>query len=99
MSAATTLVPERETGSTGGYRTQRFTSTSEPEHAQVGELMAAAQTMTPEEFKVYLRQHKERTEDEYRKQGGGIAGGDWVSPDTIGEYKGHNLLVENPADD
>ncbi len=84
MSAATTLVPEDQNNTNS--QTQRFASTSEQEHAQVGDLMTKAQTMSPEEFKAYLRRHKEKTEAEYRKQGGGIAGGEWMSQDTTGEY-------------
>ena len=66
-----TLVPQRE----------RFSSTSKEEHEQVGDLMAKANTMSEEDFKKYLKEHKEEVEAMYRKQGGGIASGEWVSRD------------------
>jgi len=45
----------------------------------LGDLMSKTQNMSPDELKAYLAQHKEGTEAKYRKQGGGVAGGDWVS--------------------
>ncbi|OCT48427.1 hypothetical protein CLCR_04334 [Cladophialophora carrionii] len=60
---------------------QPMKSTSTEEHDLVGELMAKANTMGEDEFKAYLKEHKEEVEEMYRKQGGGIASGDWVSRD------------------
>jgi hypothetical protein len=41
--------------------------------------MNNAKTMSPEDFKAYLKKHREAEEDKHRKMGGGIAGGgDWV---------------------
>ncbi|ETI20518.1 hypothetical protein G647_08555 [Cladophialophora carrionii CBS 160.54] len=60
---------------------QPMKSTSNEEHDLVSELMAKANTMGEGEFKAYLKQHKEEVEAMYRKQGGGIASGDWVSRD------------------
>lgn len=46
--------------------------------------------MSPDEFRKYLKQHREMEEAKYRKMGGGIAGGgDWVwrgEKDVRGEY-------------
>jgi len=60
---------------------QPVKSTSQEEHDTVGDLMAKANTMSEEEFKKYLRDHKEEMETMYRKQGGGIASGEWISRD------------------
>ncbi|EXJ54389.1 hypothetical protein A1O7_09728 [Cladophialophora yegresii CBS 114405] len=60
---------------------QPMKSTSREEHDSVSELMAKANTMGEDEFKAYLKEHKEEVEAMYRKQGGGIASGDWVSRD------------------
>jgi len=62
-------------------RKQPMKSTSQEEHDTVGDLMAKANTMSEEEFKKYLKEHKEEVEAKYRKQGGGIASGEWISRD------------------
>ncbi len=56
-------------------------STSQEEHKAVSDLMAKANTMSEEEFKAYLKEHKEEVEAGYRKQGGGIASGEWINRD------------------
>jgi hypothetical protein len=60
---------------------QRMKSTSQEEHETVGDLMSKANTMSEEDFKKYLKEHKEVVEAAYRKQGGGIASGEWISSD------------------
>jgi len=60
-------------------------STSQEEHDSVQELMAKANTMDEDFFKKYLKIHKEEVEEMYRKQGGGIASGEWINRDyTVG---------------
>lgn len=66
----TTLVPK-----------ERVKSISQEEYDTVSDLMAKANTMSEEDFKKYLKEHKEEVEDMYRKQGGGIASGEWISRD------------------
>jgi hypothetical protein len=60
------------------------------ENESFGNLMEKAQTMSAEEFRKYLKRHKEVEEERHRKQGGGIAGGgDWVwrgEKEVRGEY-------------
>lgn len=52
--------------------------------------MGKAKTMPSDEFRKYLKHHREIEEAKYRKIGGGIAGGgDWVwrgEKDVRGEY-------------
>ncbi|KAK5196539.1 hypothetical protein LTR99_005327 [Exophiala xenobiotica] len=75
MSGASTLVNQNHI-----HEAQQSSTTStSTDHSNLGDLMSKAQSMPPDEFKAYLAQHKEATEAMYRKQGGGVAGGDWVS--------------------
>jgi len=68
---------------------ERVKSISQEEHDSVSELMSKANTMNEEDFKKYLKEHKEEVEDHYRKQGGGIASGEWIVPGTpMGFQKG-----------
>ncbi|KIV78621.1 hypothetical protein PV11_06255 [Exophiala sideris] len=64
---------------TGDTLVNQNQSSSTSDDNNVGGLMSQAQGRSPEELKAYLAQHKEETEAKYRKQGGGVAGGDWVS--------------------
>lgn len=68
-----TLVPQNHASSTAK------TSSAPGDDNNSEDLMSKAQSKSPEELKAYLAQHKEETEAKYRRQGGGIAGGDWVS--------------------
>ncbi|KIY01619.1 uncharacterized protein Z520_03171 [Fonsecaea multimorphosa CBS 102226] len=56
-------------------------TTSNEEQASFNSLMDKARTMNPDEFKAYLRQYKEDVETMYRRQGGGVTGGDWIYRD------------------
>ncbi|OAP56353.1 hypothetical protein AYL99_09532 [Fonsecaea erecta] len=56
-------------------------TTSNEEQTAFNSLMDKAKTMSPEEFKAYLCRHKEDVEAMYRRQGGGITGGDWIYRD------------------
>ena len=62
---------------------QPMESTSQEEHQAVGNLMSKANTMSEEDFKKYLEEHKEEVEAMYRKQGGGIASGEWINSDYL----------------
>lgn len=74
MSGAT-LVPK-----------ERVKSISKEDHDTASDLMSKANTMNEEDFKKYLKEHKEEVEAYYRKQGGGIASGEWIVPGTpLGE--------------
>ncbi|KIX97867.1 uncharacterized protein Z520_06645 [Fonsecaea multimorphosa CBS 102226] len=44
------------------------------------ELMEKANTMSEEDFKKYLAEHKEEIEAYYKAQGGGISSGEWIVP-------------------
>ena len=64
--------------------TQQPELTSDAERASYNELMRKAKTMSPEEFKVYLSQHREKLETLARNGpngGGGIPGLFWVYKD------------------
>lgn len=81
ISTATTLRPLLSSPArSNGAADQPVQSASrEEDKATYSSLMTKARTMSPEEFKAYLRTHKEEVEARYRKQGGGIAGGgDWI---------------------
>ncbi|KAJ9610768.1 hypothetical protein H2200_005545 [Cladophialophora chaetospira] len=68
---------------------ERVKSTSQEEHDSVSELMSKANTMNEEDFRKYLQEHKEEVEAHYRKQGGGIASGEWIVSGTpLGFQKG-----------
>jgi hypothetical protein len=91
MSGASTLVNQNHIHEAQQSSTTS-TSTSADDHNHnnnLGDLMSKAQSMPPDEFKAYLAQHKEATEAMHRKQGGGVAGGDWVSTQdsTTGEFE------------
>jgi len=81
MSGATLVNPNgnHQQASSSPPTQQTSTTSTSADHNNLGALMSKAQSMPPAEFKAYLAQHKEATEAIYRKQGGGIAGGDWVS--------------------
>ena len=55
-------------------------------------LMEKAQTMSPEEFKVYLREHMDGVEEKYRKVGGGVLGGQWIFRDPTGKFSTKMVL-------
>ncbi|KIW35333.1 uncharacterized protein PV07_02035 [Cladophialophora immunda] len=74
-STAPLVKPDAAAGSSG------LRTTSNEEQTAFNGLMDRAKTMSPEEFKAYLRQHKEDVETMYRRQGGGITGGDWIYRD------------------
>jgi hypothetical protein len=56
----------------------RMKSLTPEDHAAHSDLMRKAEIMDPEEFKVYLKEHKEEVESVYRRQGGGL-GGEWMT--------------------
>jgi len=79
VSSKTPLVPEAH---------EHLKTTSQEEQTAFNELMEKAKTMSPEDFKKYLEQHKEEVETMYRKQGGGIGGGEWIwgDPKILGPW-------------
>lgn len=61
--------------------TQQAQLTSTEERDMYDDLMKKSKTLSPEEFKVYLRQHKETYEALQRKNGAGITGLGWIYKD------------------
>ncbi|KAK4945400.1 hypothetical protein LTR10_015295 [Elasticomyces elasticus] len=61
--------------------TQQPELVSKEEKEMHEDLMAKAKTMSPEEFKVYLHQHREELETLGRNSGAGITGLFWVYKD------------------
>jgi hypothetical protein len=55
--------------------------TSEEVHTSFQELMTKANTLSEGDFKKFLQEHKDEVEEMYRKQGGGIASGEWINRD------------------
>ncbi|KAI1611573.1 hypothetical protein EDD36DRAFT_292842 [Exophiala viscosa] len=72
--------------------TQQPNLTSTEERTSCDELMRKAKTMSPEEFKVYLSQHREEVETLGRNDGAGIPGLFWVYKDNT---NGTNMSFES----
>ncbi|KAK5204364.1 hypothetical protein LTR47_003018 [Exophiala xenobiotica] len=47
--------------------------------------MVKAKNMSPQEFRAYVDKYKEEMEEKYRKQGGGVLGGEWIWRDPKGK--------------
>lgn len=72
---------------------ERVKSISQEDHDTASDLMKKANTMSEEDFKKYLAEHKEEVEAFYRKQGGGIASGEWIVPGTpMGKFASLSIL-------
>jgi hypothetical protein len=56
----------------------RMKSLTPEDHAAHSDLMRKAEIMDPEQFKAYLKEHKEEVETMYRRQGGGF-GSEWIT--------------------
>jgi hypothetical protein len=50
------------------------------------DLMVKAKSMSSQEFRAYVDKYKEDMEEKYRKQGGGVLGGEWIWRDPKGKH-------------
>jgi hypothetical protein len=84
-TSTTTRTPDGFT-SGAAAATQPFKSTSTEEQKMYDDLMVKAKSMSPQEFRAYVDKHKEEMEEKYRKQGGGVLGGEWIWRDPKGKH-------------